>query len=47
MGRSLYKLNKFFVDVIIVVVLRRHHLVTAKKVEDFREFLLNISKRFK
>ena len=43
MGRNLYKLRKNFDDVIIVI-LSSHHLSTAKKVEGFRGFLLNISK---
>ena len=44
MGISLYKLTKMFDDVIVMLILWRHQNATAEKIEDFRGFLLNISK---
>ena len=44
MGGNLYKLAKIFDYVIVIVILRRHHLTRAKKLEGFRGFLVNISK---
>ena len=44
MGRNLYKLIKIFDVVIVMLILWRHQNATAKKVEGFRGFWLNISK---
>ena len=44
MGRNLYKLTKSFDDAIVMLILWRHQNATAKKVEGFRGFWLNISK---
>ena len=45
MGRNLHKLRKVFDDVIGMLILLRHQNSTAEKIEDFRRFWLNISKK--
>ena len=45
MGSNLYKLTKIFDDVIGMLILLHHQNVTADKIEGFRGFWLNMSKR--
>ena len=44
MGRNVYKLTKIFDNVIIIVILSRHHYFDVSRQLDFQGFLLNILK---